>query len=62
MSSLSDQDLKGLDNKTIKEGTFKCSEINFRKNIGDFEFMEVKKGWIPERFKEVDKKNLALSI
>ena len=33
LSPLSDQDLMGLDNATIKEGTFKCSEINFRKSL-----------------------------
>ena len=59
LSPLSDQDLMGLDNSTLKDGAFKCSEINFMKNIGDFEFMEVKKGWIPERFKDVDKKKFS---
>ena len=34
---------------------FACPEEEVRENLKEFDFIEYKKGWIPERFKDVDK-------
>ena len=54
LSKFSKEDLTGLDKHPAKEGDFRISEIKFKNNVGNFEFMDIKKGWIPERFNEVE--------
>ena len=54
LSKFSKQDLLGLDKHPAKEGDFRTSEKKFKNNVGNFKFMNIKKGWIPERFNEVE--------
>ena len=56
---LTEHDYKGITNSPYKKGSFSISEKKFRDNVGDFNFMNVKKGWIPECFERFEAKHPA---
>lgn len=62
LSSFQKEDLEN--NPVLDEGRrrgeFACSLDIVRENLKEFDFMEYKKGWVPERFSDVD--NLMFSF
>jgi O-methyltransferase len=44
-----------VDGTHWRAGDLACSEENVRNRLSMFDFVEYKKGWIPERFADVDK-------
>jgi hypothetical protein len=41
------------DGRYWSKGDLACDEATVRRNLSDFDFVEYKKGWIPERFPEI---------
>ena len=49
----------GLNNEEARKKEFKCDENVVKSNLKEFNFIEFKKGWIPNRFKEVSEKKFS---
>ena len=56
LSKFDDKDipLGGLDDEETRRKEFACGEDIVKDNLKEFNFIEYKKGWIPERFHEVE--------
>ena len=48
-----DVPLSGLEDEEKRRKEFACGEDIVKENLREFDFVEYKKGWIPERFTEV---------
>jgi hypothetical protein len=49
-----------LDGHYWSKGDLACEEATVRSNLREFDFVEYKKGWIPERFAEIADKRFCL--
>lgn len=61
LSAFGDEDLTGagLPDEETRRKEFSCNEEIVKGNLGEFSFIELKKGWIPDRFTEVSDKQFS---
>jgi len=54
LSDFTEEDVTKENKYQPKENRFKSNEIQFKEIFNQFKFISIKKGWIPDRFNEVE--------